>query len=220
MVTVCYKKTPYPQTTKGYNLKHVIMILFLFIGTVYSSTTDTIDVEITMSEHVTIEQNSAGLLEISLLMKNLNLKTIKYLWYEIDAYNRVDDVLTPSPGYNNCKGTGPVMYNQTHLTGGCTSYYDSYVSEIKVRITRVEYLDGTINTNPTDYYTFNRDIQNKKYWKWSDKNRKEMIENVDAIAKKDIEDTKKFIEQYKKDEITRLSLFIGAALVISIIFWQ
>jgi len=35
------------------------------------------------------------------------------------------------------------------------------VSEIKVRVSNVEYMDGTINNNPTDYYTFNREAQNK-----------------------------------------------------------
>jgi hypothetical protein len=142
-------------------MKKVLFIILGLISVVYSSATDKIDVEITMAKNAEITQNSVGLLEISLDIKNLNPKTIKYMWVEIDAYNTVGDVLSPYPGTNKCKGTGPIVYNQIHSSGGCGSYYESFVSEIKVRIAKVEYLDGSINENPTDYYIFDRSIQNK-----------------------------------------------------------
>jgi hypothetical protein len=142
-------------------MKKVLFIILGLISVVYSSATDKIDVEITMAKNSVITQNSVGLLEVSLQLKNLNTKTIKYMTLEIDAYNRVGDVLTPYPGTNNCKVTGPIVYNQIHSSGGCVSYYESFVSEIKVRVSNVEYMDGTININPTDYYIVNAAAQYK-----------------------------------------------------------
>ena len=90
------------------------IILLLLIGVVYSSTTDKIDVGITMVKGMPFGQNSVGLLEISLHLKNLNTKTIKYMTLEIDAYNRVGDLITPYPGTNSCKVT-PARLSITNL---------------------------------------------------------------------------------------------------------
>ena len=136
-------------------------ILLLLIGVVYSSATDKIDVGVKMKTYAPFGQNSVGLLEIILKLKNLNTKTIKYMTLEIDAYNGVGDLLTPWPGSNSCRVTGPIVYNQRQTTRGCTAYYKSTVAEIKVRVSNVEYMDGTINNNPTDYYTYNREVQTK-----------------------------------------------------------
>ena len=137
-------------------------IPLLLIGVVYSSTTDKIDVEIIYDTYYPFGQNSVGLLEIRLKLKNLNTKTIKYMTLEIDAYNRVGGLLTPWPGASSCRVTGPIVYNEHQYTEGCTSYYDAMVAEIKVRVSSVEYLDGTINNNPTDYYIVNAEAQTKK----------------------------------------------------------
>jgi hypothetical protein len=142
-------------------MKKVLFIILGLMSVVYSSTTDKIDVDITMKNTSRIFQNSVGLLEISVDVKNLNPKTIKYMWMEVGAYNKVDDLLSTNIGGNECKATGPVNYYQIHTSGGCTSYYDSIVSKVKVRITKVEYMDGTINENPTDYYTFVKETQNR-----------------------------------------------------------
>jgi len=139
------------------------IILLLLIGIVYSSTTDKIDVEVKMQSYAPFGQNSVGLLEIYLKLKNLNTKTIKYMTLEIDAYNRVGDLLTPWPGESSCRVTGPIVYNQLRTTRGCASYYNSTVAEIKVRVSNVEYMDGTINNNPTDYYIVNREAQTKEF---------------------------------------------------------
>ena len=135
------------------------IILLLLIGIVYSSTTDKIGVGIKMDASAPFGQNSVGLLEIRLKLKNLNTKTIKYMTLEIDAYNRVGDLLTPWPGTSSCRVTGPIVYNKVRTTKGCTAYYKSMVAEIKVRVSNVEYMDGTINNIPTDYYIVNRKAQ-------------------------------------------------------------
>ena len=145
-------------------MKKVLFIILGLISVVYSSATDKIDVEITYDTYGSITQNSVGLLEIPgwVKLKNLNTKTIKYMTLEMDAYNSVGDLLTPYPGASSCRVTGPISYNQHQYTEGCIAYYGSGVAEIKVRVSNVEYMDGTINNNPTDYYIVNAAAQNRK----------------------------------------------------------
>jgi hypothetical protein len=143
-------------------MKYILIFTLMFIGKVFPINKDKIDVDITLKKNSRIYQNSVGLLEISLEIKNLNRKTLKYMWIEVDAYNRVDDKLSANVGGSNCKITGPIGFGKTHSSGGCTSYYNSSVSKVKVRIAKVEYMDGTIIDIPSDYFTFDKEIQNKK----------------------------------------------------------
>lgn len=148
-------------------MRYIILLPLMLIGSIYSAETESIDVGITMDKYASFGQNSVGLLEITLRIKNLNSKTIKYMTLDIDAYNRVGDLLVPYPGTNKCQITGPLFANKSHISNGCTSYYDSYVSSIRVRISRVEYLDGTINNTPSNYFSFNRAVQDdasQKMW--------------------------------------------------------
>ena len=61
---------------------------------------------------------------------------------------------TPYPGNNKCKVTGPIEYNKEEsINGGCGGYYKSIISRLEIRVTSVEYMNGEINTNPTDFFT-------------------------------------------------------------------
>ena len=74
------------------NMKYIITLSLMFIGNLYSSTTDKIDVDISTNAY--FSQNSVGLLNTPFKIKNLNNKTIKYMTIETLAFNKVGDLLT------------------------------------------------------------------------------------------------------------------------------
>lgn len=166
----------------NYTMKYILIFTLMIMGKIYPTNKEKIDVDITMGKYGSISQNSVGKLEIFLYVKNLNSKTIKYMTTEILAQNNVGDIIYPNIGDNNCKITGPINQGQEFPTKGCTSYYDSEISKVMVRITKVEYMDGTKNNVPSDYFIFDKEELSKEresfYKKEQDEYVKGMIYSV------------------------------------------
>ena len=137
----------------------LLIILSVFIGNILlsSESDETIDVEILkISIGQFFQQNSVGELKSPLRFKNLNEKTIKYMVVKVGAYNAVDDLISD----NSFRITGPIKQNQVYkYSGSCGKYYNQVVKYLKVRVKEVEYLDGSINNNPTEYMTHKRNYQ-------------------------------------------------------------
>jgi len=153
----------------------IILIMIGFIHGNDQLNNEVINVDITLYNKATIGQGSFGVFSPFINIKNNDTKTIKYMDIEIIAVNKVGDMLTPYTGSNVCKVTGPISYNEVYTIQGCKAYYDSYISDLKIRAIQVEFMDGSIINNPTKYYSFNRDKHNKE---WSNK----FIKDIMIIA--------------------------------------
>ena len=131
------------------------------IGSLFAQS---IPVNIVIPSNSRFKKNSVGLLTSPLEFKNVGNKTIKYMDVEINAYNRVDDVLEPFPGNRICKITGPIQPNSTYSSQmGCSTYYDNAISYLGIRVVSVEYMDGTVNNKPTPMYIHNRRYDPNEY---------------------------------------------------------
>ncbi len=148
-------------------IRHIASLL-LFIGLAWAqpSQNDTIDIQISVNDGwlykdaAHFSQNSAGLLTLNgIKLKNQNIKTIKYLTVEVNAYNRVDDLISAELGGNNFRVTGPIKFNETYtLNTNWKTYYDVNIKKLSVRIISVEYMDGEIKNVPTKYFTTSKDM--------------------------------------------------------------
>tara|TARA_R100001443_G_C3358906_1_gene178606 strand:- start:1214 stop:1711 length:498 start_codon:yes stop_codon:yes gene_type:complete len=117
-----------------------------------------IEVEISCMWKEWFYQNSAGLLNTPIKINNTSdKKTIKYITLEINAYNSVNDLMTPELGSRQCRITGPIypgdIWKNRHTD--CSTYYTrGAVKSLKVRAVSIEYMDGTSNDNPSEYIDF------------------------------------------------------------------
>lgn len=128
-------------------------LIFLFLITIITAQHKKIPVEFSTGMYDMFQKNSAGLLTVKVDVHNNSERTIKYLTVEILAINKVGDVMNPELGSTLCRITGPIEPNDSYKTNlDCGTYYRGKVEKVKLRATSVEYMDGFINENPTEYY--------------------------------------------------------------------
>jgi len=151
----------------------LLIVLPLFLSVGYSLGeigNDSLDIEISYvtgfgykDGGIHFGQNSVGLLTLSgIKIKNMKNKEIRYMTVEVKPYNKVNDLLSPSIGNSEFRVTGPIKYNEEHIfrQSSWGTYYDGFITKIKVRVTSIEYMDGEIKNNPSPYFTTDRE-QNK-----------------------------------------------------------
>ena len=96
----------------------------------------------------TDEPNSAGGVDLHIYWQNTSKKTIKYVRFTVDAYNRVNDLARCSIRRESeftGKVTGPIKPGQWYggdIIWPCAWYNSTIVKAILTKI-KIEYMDGT-----------------------------------------------------------------------------
>ena len=77
-------------------------------------------------------------------IKNNSGKVVKYIYYELDAYNSVGDYVESEFDNQKFKITGPINNSQTSTYNFNRSYYcSSTIKSFKITYFRVEFMDNT-----------------------------------------------------------------------------
>lgn len=93
--------------------------------------------------------NSAGGVGTQLQFRNISTKTIKYIYFYVEAYNQVKDIqsCTVTGKTQAClKYTGPLEPNKGHISTWENVWYNNTISYLKVTQAEVEYMDGSKET--------------------------------------------------------------------------
>jgi len=93
--------------------------------------------------------NAAGGIDVKLSYINLSSKTIKYIYFDVTAYNDVEDI-TVSTISNKATASlrviGPIHNEEVKNGQFSNVWYNSTISGVKLNQIRIEYMDKSTHT--------------------------------------------------------------------------
>ena len=98
--------------------------------------------------HIDTRNNSSGGFRPTIYFFNNSNKKIKYVYYDVSAKNRVDDILENRWGESSftLKSTGPFDGRSV----GCEEFepfiYDKTAEDLVINSVKIEYMDGKVKT--------------------------------------------------------------------------
>jgi hypothetical protein len=127
------------------------LILFIICGCVYVSNEK---VEVLRKQNLPIaipnlwvhSPNSAGGVSVSLEFKNISDKTIKYITFNFQAFNRVNDPVNCTIRNSSnrlAEVTGPILPMKGQHVAWSNLWYNSTIDNAKIKSVQIEYMDGS-----------------------------------------------------------------------------
>ena len=92
------------------------------------------------------QPDSAGGIDVRFFMRNNTEKTIKYMFFHLTPYNRVNDAVSSSIGHQNSqslKFTGPFEPTREREAYCKNCWYNNSIVSAKLDSVEIEYMDGT-----------------------------------------------------------------------------
>ena len=122
-----------------------ILNIFIIVFLVYS--TSLAQKKLIQITEVSIEgPNSAGGIDVTISWKNLSKKTLKYIEFGVEAYNKVDDRVTDDVSgdfVQYCKSIGPYPSGSEDMDGWNNVWYNYSIVKAKVIEIELTWMDGT-----------------------------------------------------------------------------
>lgn len=150
-------------------MKKLLLILLLIVGCasigaltpdmkIYMNELKTRDITFMIVGVISYLPNAAGGVDVHILKRYTNNKSIKYIRYEVEPYNAVGDKVFSSIGNKGItwlKETGPVPPTETYpmivdMSTFGTVWYNHSLSCMELLTVEVEYMDGDIERYGVD----------------------------------------------------------------------
>jgi hypothetical protein len=109
--------------------------------------------------------NHVGGVNVYLDVRNFSNKIVKYYTFELEAYNKVGDVVTSEIGHRSTErvqATGPFMPNKNAMGTWENVWYNSTISCVKMKSVSIQYIDNvtiTLNKDKINY-AFGKGMKN------------------------------------------------------------